>query len=173
MRTAFRFLCLTPRNIQHGRSFRRERNYYWVLADVAGAQLSGTAASNPGLLIDFGEVTGPVTLADAAILENLGTMNSIISVDGFSIAGADAAAFSVGDFSKTLLQGFFDETVAFDVDFLGGSPGDYSAQLIFNTSEGDITFNLAATVAAVPEPTSCLVWALMGLIAIRFARKRH
>ncbi|MCA9218683.1 MAG: PEP-CTERM sorting domain-containing protein, partial [Planctomycetales bacterium] len=144
----------------------------WVLANVAGANLDASAVSGP--TIDFGEVDGTAitTLLDEITLQNSGVMNSVVSINGFTLTGADPTAFDVSDFAPFLLQGFFDDTVLFDVSFLGGAPGDYSALLTFNTSSGDVSFNLSATAAPVPEPASVVIWSLLGLGLVGFGCRR-
>ena len=139
----------------------------WVLADIAGEELTVTPGT--GSTIDFGEFdmtnTG-ATLTDAIALQNTGVINSIIAINDFDISGADAALFDVPDFTATLLQAGFDDTIMYDVEFLGAPQGgDFSATLTFDSSTGPIAFDLAAAVS-VPEPATVAIWLLLGGLAM-------
>ncbi|HOD82191.1 MAG TPA: PEP-CTERM sorting domain-containing protein [Phycisphaerae bacterium] len=128
----------------------------WVLAHIDGAVLSGSPAG-----VDFGVLLEgeSALLADAVTVTNTGAHNSLIALTGFSITGSDAALFQVTNWAEALLQAGFDDSVSFDVEFLGGGEGPHSALLTFTGLNGEQTsFDLTAT--SVPEP---ITLALAGL----------
>ncbi|MFC1805580.1 PEP-CTERM sorting domain-containing protein [Planctomycetota bacterium] len=142
----------------------------WVLAHIAGAQLTATPPS--GSLLDFGDgldANTLFTLPGAVTLQNTGTTNSIIDILGYAVTGPDAGLFDVSNFTPALLQAGFSDTIQYDVDFLGSTMGAYSALLTFTTSEGNVTYGLAADV--IPEPATLSLLGLGGLFLLR-RRKR-
>lgn len=140
----------------------------------AAASAVPTLAASPvsGSVIDAGaaiEQNTPSTLTDAISLSNTGTSGSQISVTGFAITGDDASLFSVPDFATTTLTAGGTASVLYDVAFAGAATnGTYDASLVLNTSSGNVSYSLTATV--VPEPAFA---GALGIVTIGAARRRR
>ena len=122
----------------------------------------GVLDSDPGIngTIEVGafELNSSMTLTDAVTLENVGTTDTAIAIFDYSITGVDAAQFDLSSFAPTILSD--GESISFDLDFTALADTQYNAVLTFETSLGDISFNISASI---PEPAT---FALVGMGAV-------
>ena len=143
-----------------------------TLLEIQGIpELTSTPAD--GSTIDFGKVKGGTTktLTGAITLENTGVTGSEIDVTGFTITGADPAAFTLDNFSLQTLEAGFNPSVSFDLSFSPDAIRTFSSLLTINTSAGDLTFNLTG-IGFVPEPSTGLMF-LLGIVGLNRCRGRR
>lgn len=139
------------------------------------ALTDGTLVSTPvsGSSIVVGGLASAgqtVTSLGAIELSNLGGADTVVTIDGYSITGTDAAQFAVTSFSTAvLLDG---DAALFDLSYTALTEGSASALLTFMTSVGDISFTLEA--AYVPEPgSSTILLGVFGCAAMMRRRRRR
>ncbi|MBI1367750.1 MAG: hypothetical protein GC162_03760 [Planctomycetes bacterium] len=137
---------------------------------VTGSSTLLVASPVSGNTIDFGTLNPSqmLTQFNAVSLSNNGDPTTTINVTGISFGGANAGLFSSPDYANTTLTAGGASNVQYDLKFLGASPGDYNATVTFNTSAGDVNYNLHVVVIPAPSPLT----AGLGLLALAGLRRR-
>lgn len=131
--------------------------------------LTSDVVANGTISMSAGAEASTGTLNDAVTLENTGVTGSAIGVFGYTITGLNAAEFSLANFSQLILMD--GDEFSYDINFNAPVAGTYSALLSFNTSVGVLSFNLEASAAPAPEPSTALLLGLGCLIPL-VRRKR-
>ena len=145
-------------------------NQAWFDNLVLEYAAQATSSSSP--IVFSAGPPGPVTLGNAVSIQNTGVTNSTLQIQSFSITGADAAQFSVPDFSMPSLVAGGSDTVLFDVTALRTGVSGLSALLTINTNIGSLVYDLQVEAFQIPEPST---WTLLatGSAALTWHRKRR
>ncbi len=124
--------------------------------------------ANDTVGVVFRTLPQTVTLTGAVELENIGTAGTFVGILSYNITGPDALQFSLTNFTPTVLAS--GASVLFDLQFSSLAAQSYNATLTFNTTLGDIVFNLQAVM--VPEPSTLSLLGL-GVVGLAVQRRRR
>jgi hypothetical protein len=134
------------------------------------AVLASLPVPGPGIERDFGLLPpGQDPLPLPIALQNVQAGSLPITVNSITLAGPNAGNFVLTGILPTSLAGGAPAQV-FGVDF--GAPGQpigvYNAQVLVNTSAGNLVFDVQATV---PEPATLALAGLAVVGLVGFARR--
>lgn len=117
--------------------------------------------ADPNCIV-LSEVNMMGMINDAIQLTNVGDAGTAIDILDFMILGDDADLFDLKDFEPTqVIAG--EGPTSFGLLFTGAPFGDYDAQIVLQTSEGDFTYHVCAEVDVIPEPTSIALLAFASI----------
>ncbi len=143
---------------------------------AGGAVINPVLVSNPvpgaGVELQFGTLPTPQISAPpkSIALSNSASGSAAISISSITLAGADAGKFALqGTLPTSLAGGAAPQSFNVAWNAPGTAAGVYNAQVLVNTSAGNLVFDVQATV---PEPATLALAGLAVVGLVGFARRK-